>query len=219
MTLLDRVRAMFDLGADPLRISEHLRRDERLQKSVRSRPGMRVPGAWDGFELAIRAILGQQVSVTGATTMAGRLVTAFGEPLCGHGDDRLTHLFPRPAQLVEADLSTVGIIRSRAGAIRELSRRVCDGTLVIDASSELEETVEQLCGIPGIGPWTAQYVAMRALHEPDAFPATDLGLLQALANDGESMTSRALTKMAQAWRPWRAYAAMHLWRIRARKES
>jgi AraC family transcriptional regulator of adaptative response / DNA-3-methyladenine glycosylase II len=174
-----------------------------------------VPGAWDPFELAVRAILGQQISVKGATTLAGRIAGSFGEKLIGEVSDGSREpapdmIFPTPAVLAEADLSRIGLTRARAHTIRELARAVETGELVMDTAIELPELEEMLTRLPGIGNWTAQYIAMRALGEPDAFPATDLALLRAAGN-GKAITPRALLEQAESWRPWRAYAAMYLW--------
>jgi AraC family transcriptional regulator of adaptative response / DNA-3-methyladenine glycosylase II len=159
-----------------------------------------VPGAWDGFELAVRAVLGQQVSVRGATTLAGRLVARFGEPLEG-SEDGLTHVFPRPEGLVDADVAAIGIPGARAETIRQLARAACTGALTLSASAPFDETRAGLVSLPGIGPWTAEYIALRVLRDPDAFPAGDLGLRNAGATPAR----------AEAWRPWRGYAAVHLW--------
>ena len=208
--VVDRVRRMFDLDADPLRIGEHLRHDAVLRPFLDTLPGVRVPGAWDAFELAVRAILGQQVTVQGATTLAGRLVRAFGAPI-EDGSAGLTHRFPTPARLAEADPARIGLPRARAATICALAASVSCGTLVLDASQGLDDIVARLCALPGLGPWTAHYVAMRALGEPDAFPATDLGLRRALGDGGGPLPAAELSRLADAWRPWRAYAAMCLW--------
>ena len=204
--IVDRVRRLFDLRADPSEIRAQLSRDPLL---AGFRPGLRVPGAWDGFELAVRAILGQQVSVKGATTLAGRLVRAFGEPVDGGAG--LTHLFPTPEILAIADYSTIGLPAARAEAIRRLASAVARGELTFSGAVEPGSFLERFKKLPGIGEWTAQYVAMRALGDPDAFPAADLGLLRAtgLANP------KQLEARAERWRPWRAYAAMHLWQENA----
>ncbi len=208
--LVERVKRLFDLGADPLQINSHLARDPLLAALVRRRPGLRVPGTWDGFELAVRAVLGQQVTVRAATTFAGRLVRAFGTPL-EHPADGITHLFPRPEQLADAPLVRVGLIASRAAAIRALARAVCRGAIALDGSIPDDEARAQLRAIPGIGAWTTEYIAMRALREPDAFPAEDLALRHALGHSGSPATARQTLARAQAWSPWRAYAVMHLW--------
>jgi AraC family transcriptional regulator of adaptative response / DNA-3-methyladenine glycosylase II len=208
--IVERARCIFDLGADPLQISSALRRSPLLAARVRRAPGLRVPGAWDAFELAVRAVLGQQVSVKGATTLAGRLVRGFGRPVEGLGEG-LTHLFPAPEALAEADLARIGIPAARAETLRTLARAVAAGSLRLDAAQGLDEAVARLVAIPGIGAWTAHYVAMRALGEPDAFPASDLGLRRALASGGIAPSTRELERLAEAWRPWRAYAAVALW--------
>ena len=208
-----RVRRVFDLEADPRAIATHLAHDPLLAPLVASRPGLRVPGGWDGFELAVRAILGQQVSVTGARTLAGRLVARYGEPLAGgRGDARLTHVFPTPARLADADPSALGLPRSRGEALRALARASRDDARLFRTAQGLDEAVARLRALPGVGEWTAQYVALRALREPDAFPADDLGLQRALAGeDGRRSSARQLLQRAEPWRPWRAYAAQHLW--------
>jgi AraC family transcriptional regulator of adaptative response / DNA-3-methyladenine glycosylase II len=182
----------------------------RLAESIRRAPGLRVPGAFDGFELAVRAILGQRVSVAAATTLAGRVAARFGEPVetpfpCLN---RLTPTPERLAGVALSQLTRLGIAAPRAGAIRELARGVVEGTICLDPGANAQDVMNALKGISGIGDWTANYVAMRALRWPDAFPHGDLGLLR-----GAGMTSAAqLGRAAEAWRPWRAYAAMHLWR-------
>jgi 3-methyladenine DNA glycosylase/8-oxoguanine DNA glycosylase len=172
-----------------------------------------VPGSWDGFELTVRAILGQQVSVKGATTLAGRIARAFGETYdAGNG---LTHLFPGAKVLASADFSNIGLTKSRIETIRALARAVVEGRLNLNGNVDAETLLKQICEVPGIGKWTAQYVAMRALGEPDAFPSSDLGLLRALGLNNP----RALEQKAENWRPWRAYAAMYLWSVPERKTS
>jgi AraC family transcriptional regulator of adaptative response / DNA-3-methyladenine glycosylase II len=213
--IVERARRIFDLGADPLQITSALRRSPLLAARLRRAPGLRVPGAWDGFELAVRAVLGQQVSVKGATTLAGRLVQTFGKPVAGVGEG-LTHVFPRPEALAEVDLARIGIPGARAETLRALARAVATGGLRLDAAQGLDEAVARLVAIPGIGAWTAHYVAMRALGEPDAFPASDLGLRRALASGGVAPSARELARIAESWRPWRAYAAVALWTTPAR---
>src|SRR5262249_33250058 len=171
-------------------------------------------GAWDGFELAVRAMLGQRASVALATTLAGRLAQAFGAPLPGYENLALTHLFPKPEALAEADLRLIGITKARANTIRALASSVARGELELNDSQGLDEAISRLRAIPGIDDWTANYIAMRALGETDAFPSDDLGLRRALGarKVGKSLVpARELTKITDEWRPWRAYAAMHLW--------
>jgi AraC family transcriptional regulator of adaptative response / DNA-3-methyladenine glycosylase II len=209
--VVGRIRAMFDLDADPERIRERLGEDPRLRTLVRRRPGLRVPGGWDRFELGVRAILGQQVTVRGAVTLASRLVREFGGTLAGP-DGELTSTFPQPRSLVSRSLArAVGMPESRARAIRGFARAVDSGELELDPAGGLDPAVQSIRALPGVGEWTAQYIAMRALREPDAFPASDLGIRRALA-DGDSLPSiQAVKAAAEPWRPWRAYAAMHLW--------
>ncbi len=209
--VVERLRGLFDLTADPVEIASSLRRDPRLRRALRTRPGLRVPGAWDGFELAVRAVLGQQVTVKGATTLAGRLVEAYGEPLPGMGEDGSDRLFPSAEALAGTDLAHIGLPGARAAAIRGLAEAVASDSLRLDGSTGPDETLEKLRSLPGLGEWTAQYIAMRALREPDAFPASDLGLRRALAGRSGPPTASRVAAIAEAWRPWRAYAAMHLW--------
>lgn len=203
--IVERLRRMFDLGADPHEIETSLASDPLLARRIEAMPGLRVPGCWDGFELAVRAVLGQQVSVKGATTLAGRLVQTFGTPL--HTGPLLTHLFPAAEVLAEADVARIGVPRKRAESIRAFARAVREGQIVFSSVENVDEFQARLCELPGIGDWTAQYIALRALGEPDAFPASDLGLLRSMSLHDE----RELARRAEAWRPWRAYAAMYLW--------
>ena len=205
--ITERIRTMFDLNADWAAIVQSLRSDPVLASSVEADPGLRVPGCWNGFELAVRAILGQQITVKGATALAGRMVSSFGKPFCGASG--LTHLFPPPEVLADAKLCDIGLTGARAETIRSLARAVCVGEINFEGVVDSDAFLKWLGEIPGIGKWTGQYVAMRALGEPDAFPSSDLGLLRAMA----LRTSRDLEQRAEAWRPWRAYAAMYLWRI------
>ncbi len=206
-----RARAMFDLDADVAGIEAHLAADPRLAPQIRRAPGLRVPGAWDPFELTVRAILGQQITVAGARTMLGRLVAAHGErlPAGPEGEDRW--LFPGPARLAEADLTAIGLTRARAQTVRGLAQAVASGVLHLDAADDPDEAMERLKSLPGIGNWTVGYVAMRALRHPDAFPTGDVALVKAAKALGIADTPAALDKAAEAWRPWRAYAAIHLW--------
>jgi AraC family transcriptional regulator of adaptative response / DNA-3-methyladenine glycosylase II len=203
--IIERIRAIFDLNADSTEIARCLGSDPLLAGRVEAAPGLRVPGCWNGFELAVRAVLGQQISVKAATTLAGRIARAFGRPFSPASS--LSHLFPEPEILADASLAGIGLPTARAKTIQGLARAVCDGRIRFDGIVESDSFLAQLCQIPGIGKWTAQYVAMRALREPDAFPSSDLGLLHATGLD----SSRELEHRAEAWRPWRAYAAMYLW--------
>jgi len=210
-TIAGRLRRVFDLAADPVAIGAHLSADPRLAQLVAARPGLRVPGAWDGFELAVRAILGQQITVGAATKLAGKLVAAYGEPVPFEGG--LTHVFPSPERLAGLDLRRLGMPSNRANALSSLAKAfAADRRLLHNCARGLDDAILRLRALPGIGEWTAQYIAMRALREPDAFPASDIGLLRAMANgDGLRPTPMQLLTEAERWRPWRAYAVLHLW--------
>jgi AraC family transcriptional regulator of adaptative response / DNA-3-methyladenine glycosylase II len=210
-TIVARLRRLFDLDADIAAIDGHLAADPRLAERVRERPGLRVPGAWDGFELAVRAVLGQQVSVRAATTFAGRLVAAHGAPLEEAPPDGPDRVFPTPDAVATADLTQIGLTRARAATLNALGRAMAADRNLLRAYETLEETAAKLTALPGVGPWTAQYIAMRALREPDAFPASDLGLLRAVETSAGRPAPAELESMAEAWRPWRAYAALRLW--------
>lgn len=199
--IVERARRIFDLDADPSVIAECLGADPLLARAFAAHPGIRTPGAWDAFELTVRAIVGQQISVRGATTIAGRIAARWGTPV--DAGDVLDRLFPTAAQLVAAPLEEAGIIASRAGTIRAVAHAVCDRTLTFDGVS----TLATLRRIPGIGEWTAQYVAMRALNEPDAFPSGD----RVLRRMAGGLSARELEERSAPWRPWRAYAVMLLW--------
>jgi AraC family transcriptional regulator of adaptative response / DNA-3-methyladenine glycosylase II len=202
---------MFDLGADPIAVAARLDADSRLHPLVTMRPGLRLPGAWDPFELAVRAVLGQQVTVRGAATLAARLVRDFGDSVT-LSDPALTHLFPTPAMLADADVSVIGLPKGRAETISALARAVRDGDLALEFAADPRRVADALCALPGIGEWTAQYIAMRVLREPDAFPAGDVALQRAVAvAEGRRPAPAALVERAEAWRPWRAYAVLHLW--------
>lgn len=203
--IIERIRAMFDLNADWMVISSQLRGDPVMASRIELCPGLRVPGAWDGFELAVRAIVGQQISVSAATTVMGKLVQHLGQPL--EKTNGLTHLFPTAEALATAREHQLRVPQKRAAAIRALARAVCEGKVRFDRVVNLEEFSERLQAIPGIGNWTVQYIAMRALGEPDAFPSGDLGLLRSLG----LKSTKELERRAEAWKPWRAYAAMYLW--------
>jgi AraC family transcriptional regulator, regulatory protein of adaptative response / DNA-3-methyladenine glycosylase II len=212
--IIARVRRVFDLAADPDMIGAHLSLDPTLAPMVAARPGLRVPGAWDGFELAVRAIFGQQITVPAATKLLGRLVLAHGAPLAGATKDSegLSHLFPSPIRIAAANLAALGMPKARAMAVTSLARAIAAEPMIFSRSASLEQTIAKLRLLPGIGEWTAQYIAMRELREPDAFPAADIGLLRAMAAaDGTRPSPSELLARAERWRPWRAYAALHLW--------
>jgi AraC family transcriptional regulator, regulatory protein of adaptative response / DNA-3-methyladenine glycosylase II len=205
--LVAGVRRLFDLDADPKAIDRQLAKDDRLRPLVRARKGLRVPGALDPFELGVRAIFGQQVSVARATVLSGVLVEQLGKPVRGIAPLGLTHEFPKASVVARADLSTLGLTTARARALQGFAAAMASGDLTLDRGTGLDETVRALCALPGIGPWTANYVAMRACGERDAFPGSDLALRQELGADPLAV--------AEAWRPWRAYAAMHIWAAHA----
>jgi len=222
--IVERVRRLLDLGADPAIVGATLAVDPDLAPFVHRRPGLRVPGAWDGFEIAVRAIVGQQVSVKGARTLVARIVARCGRPLTGDiaeagGCLGLSHLFPEPGDITEIPAHGLSMPRARARALAELARATLAGEVVFTSGLDRETFTRQLMALPGIGDWTAQYVAMRALGEPDALPAKDLVLLRAAAFGGEPMTARRLATRAEAWRPWRSYAVMHLWQSMADREA
>ncbi len=211
MTIAARVRRLFDTDADPLLIGKHLSRDKLLARSVRTRPALRVMGAFDPFEWSVRAVLGQQISVRAALTIAGRLVSKLGTA------SKVTPAAPVPLfawpdanRLANANLQTLtslGLTRARASTVLGLARAVAAGALQLDRHADPVATREALLALPGIGPWTAQYIELRALGWPDAFPAGDLGLRKALGG----ISTAECESMSQRWRPWRAYAATHLW--------
>lgn len=206
-----RLRRLFDCDADPAAIAACLSRDPTLSDLVAARPGLRLPGAWDPFETGCRAILGQQVSVAAAIRLAGKLVSAFGTPLA-EPVGSLTHVFPTPAQLAEADVAlALNMPRSRGAAIRALAAAALADPDLFAPTGTLEAAVLRFTAIRGIGPWTAQYIAMRALKLPDALPVGDVGLLRALETGTGRPSPAALLGRAEAWRPFRAYAAQHLW--------
>lgn len=208
--IVQRVRGLFDVDAPIDDISARLGKDETLCRLLRRNPGVRVPGAWDGWELTVRAVLGQQVSVKAATTFAGRIAARYGEP-CELDGMPGARLFPTPQQLARARLERLGVIRTRAQTIRDLARAALGGRVSFAASQDVDEFGAALRSIRGIGDWTTQYVAMRALKDPDAFPASDLGLLRAFDGNGGRLKPAELLARAEHWRPWRAYAALLIW--------
>lgn len=212
--VIARVRRVFDLAADPAVIQAHLSEDPDLAPLVAARPGLRAAGAWDGFELAVRAVLGQQITVQAARMLAGKITAAHGAPLEDEAANALglTHFFPEPAALAQADVETLAMPRARGRALVGLAAAAAADPELFGMRRSLDEAVAALRALPGIGEWTAQYIAMRALREPDAFPSADIGLMRALEGpDGVRPTAAELLARAERWRPWRAYAASHLW--------
>jgi AraC family transcriptional regulator of adaptative response / DNA-3-methyladenine glycosylase II len=207
--ILVRLRNLFDLAARPDIIAGHLAHDRRLAASLARSPGLRVPGAFDSFELGVRAILGQQVSVRAASTLAGRLASRFGDaiqtPLACL--NRLTPTAETVAAARPSTLAGVGLPSARAECLRKFARAVARGDIDLEPGGDPGPTAAALKNVAGIGRWTAEYIVMRALRWPDAFPADDLGLLKA----ARLKSAKALQTAAERWRPWRAYAAMHLW--------
>jgi AraC family transcriptional regulator of adaptative response / DNA-3-methyladenine glycosylase II len=216
-TAVSRCRQLLDLDADPIAMADALGGDPLLGAVVRADPGRRVPGAADGFELAVRAVIGQQVSVAGARTVAGKLVYAAGEELPAP-DSGVTHLFPTPVALADLAAHDPGAFTMPAGrrrALRALAEAVASGDVVIDPGADPRELRRSLVALPGIGPWTAEYVALRALRDPDAFMPTDLGIRRAAASLGLPEDPASLTALTDAWRPWRSYAMAYLWSLPA----
>jgi AraC family transcriptional regulator of adaptative response / DNA-3-methyladenine glycosylase II len=207
---VQRCRRLLDLDADPLAVDAHLATDPLLAPLVRGSPGRRVPGAVDGGELALRAVLGQQVSVPAARTTAARLTVRLGRALDGL-DGGLTHLFPEPAAVAEADPRSIPGPAARGRTLRELASRVAAGELALDPGAAREDARRRLADIRGVGPWTIEYVAMRALGDTDALPVADLGLRRALERLGRPTDAASVDRLARRWRPWRAYALQHLW--------
>jgi AraC family transcriptional regulator of adaptative response / DNA-3-methyladenine glycosylase II len=209
--VLARVRRVFDVGADIETIGAHLSRDPFLRPLVAQRPGLRAPGAWDGFELAVRAILGQQVTVVAARKLASQLVALCGETLAD-APDALSRTFPSAARVASADLGSLGMPGARRSALTALAEAAVADPQLFRPFGTIEEAIARLRTIRGIGEWTAQYIAIRALRETDAFPASDIGLLRGAADrTGTRPTPADLLRRAEPWRPWRAYAAQHLW--------
>jgi AraC family transcriptional regulator, regulatory protein of adaptative response / DNA-3-methyladenine glycosylase II len=210
--IVARVRRLFDLGADINTIDAHLGLDPLLASLVTARPGLRAPGGWDGFELAVRAVLGQQVSVVAARRLAGQLVALHGGPVMNGDDSTLTHVFPTAERLATVESIGLGMPASRLSTLRSLAKATATDPNLFRSSGNIEDAISRLRSIRGIGEWTAQYIAMRALREVDAFPATDVGLLRSFAKlVDKQFEPPKLVAHAEGWRPWRAYAAQHLW--------
>ena len=208
--VVQRARRIFALDRDPSAANQHLSADPILTSSVTAHPGLRVPGTWDAYETGVRAIVGQQVSVGGASTITGRIVERVGTPVPGLEALGLTHTFPEPATLAQADLDDIGMPGARASAIKAFAAAVDKGDVALDGRLPLDDLVAAICAVPGLGPWTASYIALR-LGEPDAFPAADLGLRRAANPGADPLTTSDLAARAEAWRPHRGAAALRLW--------
>ncbi|WP_394243132.1 AlkA N-terminal domain-containing protein [Halopseudomonas laoshanensis] len=209
--IIDRLRRMFDLKADPEVIQRALSRDPALALMLAARPGLRVAGAWDPFEVAVRAILGQQVTVAAGVTLVSRLVAQLGEPMEAPTTSGLTRYFPAPDAFDPQQIVALGMPRARATAVANLAQACLAEPGLLERQRDLPHTLERLCALPGIGDWTANYIAMRAMQESDAFLASDVALQRAMAGDDGRPDAKQLLALAEQWRPWRAYAVMHLW--------
>ncbi len=210
--VVTRIRRMFDLDADPLAIAHTLHASSLLAPIIERYPGLRLPGGWDGFEVAVRAVLGQQVSVAAARTLASRIVQRYGTVIESPVGSALDRLFPGPEQLADADLGQMGITLARIDTIQGIARALIEGRVDFAVEQPLETFIRRWVQLPGIGEWTAHYIAMRVLKHPDAFPAADLILRREANPLGAPFSTKALQTLAESWRPWRAYSVMYLWR-------
>lgn len=209
--IVERIRALFDVRGDNAQIDEFLVQDPQLAPVVRRFPGLRVPGCWSGFEEAVRKILGQQVTVKAASSLVARVAERYGEAYeCDV--EELNYTFPEPARLAVADRDGMGIVGARIAAIRAVAGQIERGELDIGGGKDTATFVLAICQIKGIGEWTAQYIAMRALSDPNAFPHSDLILRRAAAEPGDTLTAAALRQRSESWQPWRAYCAILLWK-------
>jgi AraC family transcriptional regulator of adaptative response / DNA-3-methyladenine glycosylase II len=211
LSIVARLRRLFDLDADVETIGAHLSEDKCLAPLIAERPGLRSPGCWDAFELAVRAVLGQQITVSAARKLAGKLAQLAGQKVSG--GDGLSQVFPTPQQMVKADLSKLGMPRARIACLKALAEAAAKDKKLLEPAGDYESAIARVLALPGWGPWTAQYWALRALRDSDAFPESDVGLLRspAVANGNGRLSPKALLERAESWRPWRAYAAQHLW--------
>jgi AraC family transcriptional regulator of adaptative response / DNA-3-methyladenine glycosylase II len=209
--IIDRIRSIFDLRADSAQIDKFLKKDKMLRPLLRKYPGLRVPGSWDGFEVSVRAVLGQQVTVKAASTLASRIAQRYGSEFDCEIDG-INRVFPEPAVLARAKMNNMGIVSQRIAAIKSIAELIEGNELIINCTADTAEFVGKICQVKGIGEWTAQYIAMRALSDPNAFPYSDLILLRAADPSGKSLTPKQLLKLAEAWRPWRAYTVILLWK-------
>lgn len=212
--LSTRVRKMFDLDTNPSELARHFASDPHLGPLVAANPGLRLPSTFDPFEQAVRAIVGQQVSVKAAVTITGRLVERLGDELICAPETQpqgLLKLFPSAEAIAASELENIGMPGKRVATLQRMAAAVAGGALELDIKDGVDQLARRLCELPGIGPWTAQYIALRGFGEPDAFPVADLGLLKAPMWGSEGISARALLNRSEAWRPWRAYAAVHIW--------
>jgi len=209
--IVEKIRLLFDLNADSGEVASHFESDALLMPIVERFPGLRVPGCWDGFEVVVRAILGQQVSVKSASTLVARIAEKHGEGY-NKGDAGLTRVFPDAGKLVEACFEGLGIIGQRINAIKAVANMVANDQMRIDSMTDSDDFVAKICQVKGIGEWTAQYIAMRALNDPNAFPHSDLILLRAAASSDKALTPKQLLERAMPWQPWRSYAVLLLWK-------
>lgn len=211
--LAERVSTMFDLQTDPHVIARHFAADPVIAPLVAADPALRLPSAFDPFELGVRAIIGQQVSVKAAVTIIRRLIDRLGEPLAACNPYGLNTLFPTAESIAKGNLDAIGMPTKRVSTLQAFAEAVFNGALCLNVEYGAEELIKRLCQLPGIGAWTAEYIALRGFAEPDAFPAADLGLLKAPIWGPAGISAKALTLRAESWRPWRAYAAMHIWQV------
>jgi AraC family transcriptional regulator of adaptative response / DNA-3-methyladenine glycosylase II len=214
-----RARRLLDLDADAAAVDALLSADPLLAPLVAAWPGVRVPGAVDGTEMAVKAVVGQQVSVAGARTVVARLATAYGKPVTAPDPGGVTHHFPTAEALAGVDPGTLPMPRSRGRTLVALCAAVAEGRLDLDAGADRAETTAALLALPGIGPWTADYVRMRALGDPDVLLTTDLGVRRGLERLGAAGDPRSAAALGERWRPWRSYALMHLWHLVTDRET
>ncbi|VAW31156.1 Methylphosphotriester-DNA--protein-cysteine S-methyltransferase (EC 2.1.1.n11) / DNA-3-methyladenine glycosylase II [hydrothermal vent metagenome] len=219
LLITEKFKRLFDLRTDPEFVERPFQSNPLFVPIIAAHPGLRIPGAWDGFEVALRTILGQQVSVKAATTLMSRLVSKFGEPFHCDGEETLTRHSPRPEQLINADIASIGLPEKRAETVRAVASALLTDSLRWDTAKSLDEAIEMLTVMPSIGVWTANILAMRIMGESDAFPATDLVLRKAVVpRNAPAMKAAELEQMAEPWRPWRAYAAQMLWAFQAERD-
>ena len=209
--IVKRVRTIMDLDAPMADIEASLSRHEPFGELIKQYRGTRLPGCWDPFEFSVRAILGQQISVKAATTLAGRIAHQYGEPITGEAPDELGYYFPPSEKLAGKDFAGIGLTRTRTATLQNLALQVAEGNLRFTADEGLDDFVKRLVKEPGIGPWTAHYLAMRGMSLPDAFPASDLGIIKMLSSDDMLLKPKQIEQVSEQWRPWRAYAAIYLW--------